>query len=192
MSYFSLIFTVFTLSCVTKNVSNPQQEKNQKLRANETKCLKSLLGQTTGSTATVAPNTIIYLAQEGTDDTLYTPYTTYKIETSSELTKYCFRLPTDHSVWAVDKASTGERLINDDTCTSFLKLKEVKGRAFREDKILKADIDARLVQIKDLRKKEKEENEAVVKSDDKSEEVKDKYTNVDIACADYLTGNNLK
>ena len=181
MRYSIYLLLGLVASCITKNASSPQQEKKNLLRANETQCLNSIMDGTSGSTDNVTQNTIIYLAASGQNDILFTPYTTYTIEASSDLTKYCFRLPTDHSIWAVDKTSAGERLINDDTCTSFLQVKEIKGSTRKEDRLLKQEIKNRLDQLKAFKKRDEQG-----KTKEEIQGIQEKYQSKTSKCTDYL------
>ncbi len=181
MRYSIYLLLGLVVSCITKNASSPQQQKRNILRANETKCLNSIMDGTSGSTDNVTQNTIIYLAAAGENDILFTPYTTYKIETSSDLTKYCFRLPTDHSIWAVNKTAAGERLINDDTCTSFLQLKEIKGSTRREDRLLKEEIENRLDQLQAFKKRDE-----LNKTKEETQNIEEEYNRKTSSCSDFL------
>ena len=142
---------------------------------------------TSGSTNKVTQNTIIYLAASGENDILFTPYTTYQIETSSDVTKYCFRLPTDHSIWAVDKTSAGDRLINDDTCTSFLQLKEIKGSKTEQENMLKEEIYNRLAQLRAFKIRDE-----LNKTDEEKQKIEQKYQDRTADCDAYLKENNLR
>lgn len=187
MRYLMYLFLGLELSCITKNASSPQEVKKNLARANETKCLASIMEGTSGSMDSITQNAIIYLAPSGENDILFTPYTTYKIETSSDTTKYCFRLPTDHSIWSVDKTSAGERLINDDTCTSFLQLKQIKGSTRRQDKLLKEEIKNRLAQLKAFKKRDLQD-----KTKEEKQDIETQYQSTTSECQEFLKANNLK
>ena len=103
---------------------------------------------TSGSTNKVTQNTIIYLALLAKMIFFSLPILHIKLKQAQMLQSIVLDYPQDHSIWAVDKTSAGDRLINDDTCTSFLQLKEIKGPKTEQENMLKEEIYNRLAQLR--------------------------------------------
>ena len=185
MRYGVYIFAITVISCVTRTALNPQQVKKNERRAATTKCLNALLADTTGSADRISTGTAIYLAPSGKSDYVYSPYSTYKIEDSFEQMKYCIHLPTDHSIWKIDKTATDDRVVNDDTCSSFLRLTEIKKYTKKADNLISQDVKNRITQLNALEKQELKD-----KSDEEAKDIKANYDQKRLACEDFIKGNS--
>ena len=146
-SIISILLVYLSTSCITDSQITPQKIKMMEIREKQNRCLNSLTNNTNGSAEQPTQNTIIYFSSLGKKDILYTPYEIYTLNGSENKSRYCFRLPTDHSIWKVDKSSSDERLTNDDTCGSFVSVEKVVTDHKRYEKDLDTDIENRLVQL---------------------------------------------
>ena len=167
---------IFSNSCITQSEMTPELKRTMERRRKLNTCLNVITSSTNGSAEKITQNTMIYLNATGKEDILITPYDVYKLSRSEK--KYCLRLPTNHSIWKIDKTAGNDRITNDDTCGSFVSLDKIRVDGSRYEKLIRNDIDNRLLQLDSITKAT-----SAGKSDEELKKIREKETEIKKVCS---------